>query len=161
HCLGVEVQPEPYMALWRRVLFVSYAIVSWGYRGFVTFFILKFMATFLEPYKLQVISEMLAVAARGVLLWLAPFNLGKSLSKRGRLPDMKRGKVTVSAMIVGAVVLFFFLVPLPVSRVRQTGVVQIQPDALARVSLHVPYPCILEKMHVRDGEFVVEGQELA
>src|SRR5437660_5135740 len=32
HCLGVEVQPEPYMALWRRILFVVYAIASYIYK---------------------------------------------------------------------------------------------------------------------------------
>jgi putative peptide zinc metalloprotease protein len=161
HCLGVEVQPEPYMALWRRILFVTYAIVSWVYRWVVTFSILVFMATFLKPYKLQVISQLLALAAAGSLFGWPLYHLGKSLHRRGRLPDMKRARVTISATIVGAVVLFFFLVPLPVSRVRQTGVVQVQPNALARVFLHVPYPCILEQMYVRDGEFVEKGYELA
>src|SRR5262249_16931568 len=37
HCLGVEVQPEPYMALWRRILFVVYAIASYLYKWLVTF----------------------------------------------------------------------------------------------------------------------------
>jgi putative peptide zinc metalloprotease protein len=169
HCLGVEVQPEPYMALWRRILFVVYAIVSWIYRWVVTFSILVFMATFLKPYKLQVISQMLAIAAAGSLFGWPLYHLGKSLHRRGRLPDMKRGKVTVSAAIVCAVVLFFLFFPLPVSRVNPGGyilpttnaVIQVQPNALARVYLHVPYPCILEQMYVHDGEFVEEDHELA
>ena len=57
HCLGIEVQPEPYMELWRRMLFVIYAIVSYVYRWVVTFSILCFMDTFLKPYKLEVISH--------------------------------------------------------------------------------------------------------
>jgi putative peptide zinc metalloprotease protein len=169
HCLGVEVQPEPYMALWRRCLFVGYAIVSWIYRWVVTFSILVFMATFLKPYKLQVISQLLAVAAAGSMFGWPLYNLGKSLHRRGRLPDMKRSKVTVSATIVGAVVVFFLFVPLPVSRINPGGyilptpnaVVQVHPNALGRVYLHVPYPCILEQMYIRDGDFVIEGQELA
>src|SRR5262245_12202715 len=44
HCLGIEVQPEPYMALWRRLLFVSYAVVSYIYRWVITYVILVFMA---------------------------------------------------------------------------------------------------------------------
>src|SRR5262249_42933487 len=35
HCLGIEVQPEPYMSLWRRILFVFYAVVSYIYRWVV------------------------------------------------------------------------------------------------------------------------------
>lgn len=161
HCLGVEVQPEPYMALWRRILFVTYAIVSWIYRWVVTFSILTFMATFLKPYKLEVISQFLALAAAGSMFGWPIYHLGKNLYKRGRLPDMKRAKATASAMVVLAVVLFVFLFPLPVSRVRQTGVVQIQPTAVTKVFLHVPYPCILEKLSIRDGESVEQGQELA
>ncbi|HMF12033.1 MAG TPA: site-2 protease family protein [Gemmataceae bacterium] len=169
HCLGVEVQPEPYMALWRRWLFVSYAIVSWLYRWIVTFSILGFMATFLKPYKLQVVSQMLAIAAAGSLFGWPLYNLGKSIYRRGRLPDMKRAKVTVCASIVGAVVLFFFLVPLPVSRVNPgsfllptpNALIQVQPNAQSHVYLHVPYPCILEQMYVRDGDYVEKDQVLA
>ncbi len=65
YCLGVEVAPEPYMALWRRVLFVSYAIGSYIYRWVVTFAILWFLYSFLRPYKLEVISQMLALGAAG------------------------------------------------------------------------------------------------
>ena len=63
HCLGIEVQPEQYMELTRRILFVVFAVVSYVYRWVVTFVILRFMATFLKPYKLEVISAMLAVGA--------------------------------------------------------------------------------------------------
>ena len=34
-CLGIEVPPEPYMAPWRKWLFVIYAIASWVYRWVV------------------------------------------------------------------------------------------------------------------------------
>src|SRR5207244_6723668 len=40
YCLGIEVQPEPYMELWRRGLFVGYAIVSSIHRWVVRFVIL-------------------------------------------------------------------------------------------------------------------------
>src|SRR5262249_16922846 len=140
---------------------VTYAIVSWIYRWVITFSILTFMATFLKPYKLEVISQFLALAAAGSMFGWPIYHLGKNLYKRGRLPDMKRAKATASAMVGLAVVMFVFLFPLPVSRVRQTGVVQIQPTAVTKVFLHVPYPCILEKLSIRDGEGVEEGQELA
>src|SRR5437763_6185072 len=41
-CRGGEVQPEGYMELWRRVLFVTYALTSYIYRWVVTFAILWF-----------------------------------------------------------------------------------------------------------------------
>ena len=48
-CLGVEVPPEPYMAPWRKWLFVIYAIASWVYRWVIMFSILWFLADFLGP----------------------------------------------------------------------------------------------------------------
>src|SRR5262249_53783643 len=112
-------------------------------------------------YKLQVISEMLALAAAGSMFGWPLYNLGKNLHKRGRLPDMKRARVTFCAMIVAAVVLFVLLVPLPVSRVRQVGVVEPQSNAVQKLALHVPFPCILEDLKVHDGQWVEEGVELA
>src|ERR1700737_2089331 len=65
YCLGIEVQPEQYMALWRRISFLLYAVISWVYRWVITFSILYFMSNFLKPYKLGVVSGMLAFAAGG------------------------------------------------------------------------------------------------
>jgi putative peptide zinc metalloprotease protein len=162
HCLGIEVQPEPYMALGRKVLFIGYAIVSWIYRWVVTFSILFMLSRFLGP-KLRVISELMTLFAAGSLAGWPLFRLGKNLYKRGRLPDMKSIRVAVSASVVGAAVLFFFLVPLQVSRIRQLALVQVVPDpeTSRKVFLNVPYPSILEELKVQDGQTVVKGQELA
>ena len=65
HCLGIEVQPEPYMALGAASCSWSTRSSATIYRWVVTFVILYFMATFLKPYKLEVISTMLALAAPG------------------------------------------------------------------------------------------------
>ncbi len=159
HCLGIEVQPEPYMVLWRRILFVVYAITSYIYRWVITFSILYFMSQWLEPYKLGVVSGMLAMGAAASMVGWPLYRLGKNLNKRGRLPDMKRVRVTLSGIGVAVVVLFLFAVPLPVSRVRQMALVQVQEDAQTKVFVKVPG--ILEKLHVYDGKEVEEGEILA
>src|SRR5205823_12239429 len=117
HCLGIEVQPEQYMALWRRIMFVIYAVISYVYRWVITFSILYFMSNFLKPYKLGVVSGMLALAAAGSMIGWPLYRMGKNWYKRGRLPDMKSGRVTVSAIALGTLVILFFVLPLPVSRV--------------------------------------------
>ena len=137
HCLGVEVQPEAYMATWRKVLFIIYAVVSYIYRWVITYSILIFMSTFLKPYKLEVVSKMLALASLGSMIGWPLWRLGKNLHRRGRLPDMKTGRAVVSGLVVAAVVVAFFTVPLPVSRVRQCGPGAApgpgrNPDAAAR-----------------------------
>lgn len=159
YCLGIEVQPEQYMDLWRRILFVLYAVISYVYRWVITFSILVFMSKFLEPYRLKVVSQMLAIGAASSMIGWPLYRLGKNLHKRGRLPDMKPVRVTLSAMALAAVLLFICFVPLPVSRVRQLGLVQVQPEVVQKAMVHIPG--ILEQSLVQNGQPVNEGQVLA
>ncbi|HKI36777.1 MAG TPA: site-2 protease family protein [Gemmataceae bacterium] len=159
HCLGVEVQPETYMATNRKVLFIAYAVVSYVYRWVVTYSILIFMSNFLKPYKLEVVSKMLALAALGSMVGWPLWRLGKNLHRRGRLPDMKTGRVVISGTVVGVLLVAFFTVPLPVSRVRQTGLVLMQDSAETPVLLREDGR--LDELKVVNGEYVHKGQELA
>jgi putative peptide zinc metalloprotease protein len=159
HCLGIEVQPEGYMELTRRILFVSYAIVSYVYRWVVTFAILWFMYNFLRPYKLEVISTLLALAAIASMTIWPVYRLCRNIYRRGRLPDMKRWRVMVTGSVLAAMVLFVFLVPVPLSRVRAVGLVEAPPDAMSKVS--VRYPGQLIKLNVRDGQHVEKDEVLA
>src|SRR3954451_2029269 len=113
--LGIEVHSEPYMELCRRILFVNCAIVSWVYKWVVTFFILHFIANFLKPYKLEVISQMLALLSLGAMFGWPLFRLFKNIAKRGRLPDMKSSRAWVSGALLMGVILAFLFLPLPVS----------------------------------------------
>jgi putative peptide zinc metalloprotease protein len=133
--------------------------VSYIYRWVVTFVILKFMATFLKPYKLEVVSELLAVGALASMIGWPMYRLIKNTRKRGRLPDMKPVRVSISATVVAVVLLVVFLVPLPVTRIRQAGVVQVQPNDIAQVAVDVPG--ILKEVLVKEGQYVPKGKELA
>ena len=158
-CLGIEVQPEPYMETGRKVLFLVFAIVSWVYKWVVTFFILKFMSSFLAPYKLEIISNFLALGALASMIGWPAYRMGQSLAKRGRLPDMKNGRVSLTVLAGIAVVLAFFLVPLPVSRIREHGLVQFRPEYLANV--YVTGEGVLKKVHVSEGQYVTKDKLLA
>jgi len=159
-CLGVEVPPQQYMAPWRKWLFAGYAIASWIYRWVVTFGILYFMATWLKPYKLEHVSIMLAAAALLSMVFWPLFRVAKNIRQRGRLPDMKRKRVWITSSIAAAVILAFFLLPLPINRVRETGLVQVQESAVYTVA--VPDPGgILRDQFVQDSDHVVAFQDLA
>jgi putative peptide zinc metalloprotease protein len=155
--LGIEVPPEQYMELGRKFWFLTFAIVSYIYRWVVTFMILKFMATFLKPYKLEVISELLAIGALGSMVGWPLYRLIKNVRKRGRLPDMKPVRVTLSAIALAILILMFFFMPLPVSRIRTHGFVE--PDSITKVSIEVPG--LLKEIMVQEGQFVKKGKELA
>jgi putative peptide zinc metalloprotease protein len=159
HCLGVDVTPEPYMALWRRILFVTYAVGSYIYRWVVTFGILWFLYSFLRPYKLEIISQMLALGAAGSMAGWPVYRLGKSLYKRGRLPDMKKWRVLASAAVLTALVSFACVVPVPVSRIRGSALIQADPSATGKV--YVNHDGILKQLYIRPGNYVTAGQLLA
>ncbi len=158
-CLGIETPPEAYMEPWRRLLFIIFAVVSYVYRWVVTFVILKFMATFLKPYKLEVVSELLAIGALASMIGWPLYRMITNVKKRGRLPDMKPIRVTLSAAVVAVVLLFVFFVPLPVTRIRTHGFVQVQPTEITHVGIDVTGS--LARVFVKEGQVVKQGKELA
>jgi len=158
-CLGIEVPPEQYMEAWRRVWFVVFAIISYVYRWVVTFVILKFMATFLKPYRLEVVSEFLAIGALGSMIGWPLYRLIKNVRKRGRLPDMKPIRVVITTAIVAVVLFVVFFIPMPVTRIREHGTVQVQPTYIAHVTVETPG--ILKTIYVKEGQTVNQGKILA
>jgi putative peptide zinc metalloprotease protein len=87
------------------------------------------------------------------------YRLIKNVNKRGRLPDMKPIRVTISASIVVAALIVVFFIPLPVTRIRQHGFVEVQPKAIGKVEVEVPG--ILTALHVVEGQSVRKGKLLA
>jgi putative peptide zinc metalloprotease protein len=158
-CLGIEVQPEAYMAPGRKWLFVSYAIGSFLYRWFVTVSILFFLAKWLKPYKLETLSMLLAIGAGASLVFWPLYRLVKNIRQRGRLPDMKRKRVAISTVVLAVFLGLFFFLPLPVSRVRAVGLVQVSEGN--RESVHVAESGILTEVMVHDGQPVERGMDLA
>lgn len=159
YCLGIETMPEPYMETGRKILFFTYAVVSYVYRWVITFFILQFMATFLAPYKLEIISNLLALGALASMIGWPLYRMGKNLVKRGRLPDMKSGRVIMTSIVGAGLILGFFTIPLPVTRIREFGLVQFHPEYVSQ--LFVSTDAILTKVHVTEGEHVAKGKVLA
>lgn len=156
--LGIETPPEPYMAPGRKILFVSYAVISYVYRWVLTFSIIWFLSDFLGP-KLKIISQTIAVMSLlSMIIWPA-YRAFKNVSQRGRLPDMKPKRVWITATIFAGLIAAFFLLPLPISRIREQGLVAIHPDHGSPVGLKLP--ATLSGLTVKDGQTVVQGQVLA
>ena len=164
YCLGVEVPPEPYMALDRKILFLGFAIISYIYRWIITFSILWFVSNWL-PDKLVIFTRMLMIFSLASMVVWPIYRLAKNIHKRGRLPDMKALNSTITAIVVGVLVLAFFLVPLPVGRVRQQALVEFDPNHVVEVDVPLwekpERPPVLEELLVRDGEQVEKDQILA
>lgn len=159
-CLGIEVPPRPYMAPWRKILFVSYAICSWIYRWVVTFSILYFLTNWLKPYNMESISYMLAIAALASMLVWPLYRLIRSTMERGRLPDMKRTRVIITCTVIALLLGAFFFAPLPINRVLEVGVARVQDGHIINITIPDAGGFLVEQ-YVQDGDFVKEGQDLA
>jgi len=158
-CLGIEVPPEQYMELGRKAMFVSYAIVSYIYRWIVTFGILFFLYNLLKPYKLEVVSQALTIASMLSMIGWPIFNVGKNIYRRGRVPDMKSHRVMITTCVFLFAAAIFFLVPMPVSRLRSQALLMPQQEHSRK--LFATYPGILSKLNFKPGQTVRSGEELA
>jgi putative peptide zinc metalloprotease protein len=159
--LGIEVPPEPYMALNRRILFVVYAVLAYLYRWFVTFSILYTLSTFLKPYKLGTLSKALTLFALGSVEGWPMYRMVKAYQQRGRLPDMKPRRVAVTVTIFTVIVLAFFLLPLPISRVQEKGLIELDPNHSQKVFVPVAKGATLQQVFVQEGDHVEKDQEIA
>jgi putative peptide zinc metalloprotease protein len=159
-CLGIEVPPEPYMAPGRKWLFVIYAVASWIYRWVVMFSILWFLSDFLGP-KLKILSQMLAVASLASLFIWPTYRVIKNISQRGRLPDMKAPRVYITLFVFLAVLVGFFFLPLPVSRVHETGLVSLNPAYAEAILLPEPARMLELEAVGRPGREVRQNEVLA
>ena len=72
---------------------------------------------------------------------------------------MKRKRVMVTMGVLAALVGAFFFLPLPVSRVRDVGMVQVSEGH--REAVHVVDTAILTEIIVHDGQTVERGMDLA
>ncbi len=156
--LGIEVPEDGYMAPGRKALFIGYAVGSWVYRWVVTVGVIFFLADFLGP-KLKILSQMLAVLSVASMFVMPVVKVVKNVRQRGRLPDMKAGRVYITFGLLGAAVLAFFVLPLPVSRIHDTGFVALDPGYEEAVLL--PEPARLTALEVKAGQPVRGGQVLA
>ncbi len=159
-CLGVDTPAEQYMAPWRKWLFAIYAIASWVYRWVVTFSIRWFLADVLGP-KLKILSQMLAVLSLASLFVWPVVKVIKNIRQRGRLPDMKAARVYITLGVFAVLILAFFFLPLPVSRVHETGLVGVDPDAMEGVFLTEPARLVSMDDSIRPGRRVAPREQLA
>lgn len=159
--LGIEVPPEPYMALNRRILFVIYAVLAYLYRWFVTFSILYTLSTFLKPYKLETLSKGLTLFALGTLVGWPLYRMIKGYQQRGRLPDMKPQRVAITAIVAAIIILAFFFLPLPISRVREKGLIELDPEHSQKVFVPYSKGATLQRVSVEEGDVVDRDQEIA
>lgn len=157
--LGACVRRGASIARWRRRLMLGYALVSLVYRWLMAFAVLWLVTRFLQAHHVVGIAALFAMLTIGSMVGWPVYRCLRFFKQGGRVPEMQPQRLAYSAAVLTLVLLAFFLVPLPVSRVRQVGLVEVPPEGLTKVFLQVPGS--LQKLNARDGQRVAPGDVLA
>jgi putative peptide zinc metalloprotease protein len=112
-CLGLEEPDDPFLPERNQAFFALYSVAAAIYRWIVTFSILWFLYKLFEPYGLKVVSQTIATISIVTLVAQPLWKVGKFFYIPGRLEQVKRKNVQITAAVLGAVFAFVFLVPLP------------------------------------------------
>ena len=154
-CWGTD-QPAPGPTGLRGLLFTVYAIAATLYGWMVTVFMVWFLTTFLEPYKLTIFGWGLAALA-ATNMFVLPLLMGLVTVRRN--PAVLRPKqwwrpVLATAFVAGTV---YALCVVPLPR-RVYAVLTIEPVHSQQVTVAVPGQ--IRKIHVVAGQAVQAGDPL-
>ncbi len=156
-CLGLEQPDDPFMPEGRGKFFLPiYAVAAAVYRWVVVLSILLFLNKVFEPYRLQIIGQMIAAMALVSLVVAPLWKLGKFFYVPGRLAKVKKPRFYATLGVLAAIVAFVVWVPLPYSVLCSF---EVQPRKASPV--YVDVDGILEEVYVEPGDQVSPGTELA
>ncbi|WP_233200086.1 hemolysin D [Blastopirellula marina] len=156
YCLGMDPPEDPFLPERNQFFFGLYTVASNLYRLVVTASIMLFLNQVFKPYGLQVIGQMIALAGIYGLVVMPVYQLWKFLYVPGRMAQVKRKNVLITATTVAAVIAGFVYIPVPQWVMCP---VDIQPDDAESVFVVVPGE--LDQMLVQPGERVTAGTKLA
>ncbi len=155
-CLGMDEPEDPFLPQRNQVFFALYSVASALYTWFITFSILIFLQKVFEPYGLQVIGQIIGMAAIGGLVIRPLWQLGNYFWVPGRLEQVKKERFRITVAVVGAAILAFLFLPLPYHIICTLDV-----EAQDAKKVFVEVPGSLVELCVHAGQHVEQGQVLA
>lgn len=155
-CLGLEPPEDPFLPERNRVFFGIYAVASAVYRWVVVFSIMFFIYKVFEPYRLEVIGQMIGMMSLYGLFIMPLWKLAKFFWVPGRIHKVKKLRLLASLMVVAAAVAGVALIPIPYYVISP---MEVQP--LHAASIYVSEPGQLEEVYVVPGQKVETNEQLA
>jgi putative peptide zinc metalloprotease protein len=157
-CLGIENFAPRQISPPRQFWLVLYSAVSFLYRWLVTAGILTSLYFFLKSLQMDAIGALMAVGIACILISRSLYQACRKIYQYGRESKVKTGRMIVTTAVLTALLVLSFL-PLPISPIVRTGLIQLEPEANEKV--FVPYSATLERSYVHDGLHIEKGQLLA
>jgi putative peptide zinc metalloprotease protein len=154
-CLGLKEPADPFLPRRKREWFAAYAVAAAVYRWVVTLAILWFLHKMFEPYRLEIVGQLLAggmiYASVGRPLW----RVFQFFRVPGRIHQVNRKRMYATGGLLAAALAFALFAPLPAA--TYCGF-ELQPRDAAPV--YVDVPGVLEEIAVQPGQTVQAGQTL-
>lgn len=155
-CLGIESPEDPFLPQRNQLFFAAYSVAAAAYRWVVALSIMWFLYKVWEPYRLEIIGQIIALAALYGLFVQPIWKVAKFFWVPGRINKVKKPRMYATLALLSLLVAGIFWIPLP-NRVFCTF--EIQPHGSSPIYIDVPGE--LEKVHVRPGDKVAAGAPLA
>ena len=156
HCLGLEMQEDPFLPQSNHAMFALYTIAAVAYRWFVFFSILFFLNKVFEPYGLKILGQGIALMGVFGLVVQPIWQLGKFMHVPGRMDQVKWHRVGITTAIVATIILLIMFAPFP-----RNVTCPVQVEARADRSVFVQVPGMLAQLYVRPGQHVQQGELIA
>lgn len=155
-CLGIESPHDPFLPERNQLAFALYTVAAAVYRWIVTFSILWFLYKVFQPYRLEIIGQIITLMALYGLLVQPVYKMVKFFWIPGRVDKVKKPRMYGTIAGVAAVAAAVVFIPLPFNVMCTLEIEPHEPD-----SVYVIYPGTLEKVLVKAGDSVDANEPLA
>lgn len=112
-CLGMEQPEDPFLPTRNQFGFMFYSVAASIYSWVVMLSILFFLFRVFQPYRLQVIGQIIGIASIASLVGRPLWSLGKFFYVPGRVQEVKKPRFYASLGIVVALLAAIVFMPLP------------------------------------------------
>ena len=151
--LGLEEPDDPFLPKRNQAMFALYSVAAATYSWVVMVSILFFLFKVFEPYRLEVIGQMIAVASIASMIGRPLWSVGKFFYVPGRVDDVKKPRLYATLGVLGVIILAFLFLPLPYHLFCALEVQPHNPD-----QVYVKVDGQLDEIGVEPGETVKTGQ---
>ncbi|MEX2140212.1 MAG: efflux RND transporter periplasmic adaptor subunit [Pirellulales bacterium] len=155
-CLGLKEPDDPFLPERNQAFFAVYSVASAVYLWVITFSILYFLYKVFEPYRLQIIGQMLVSLSLVSLVGMPLYKLFRFFHVPGRVDQVKRPRLFATLVVLAVVAAAILLVPLP-----YRIICPLEIKASNAESVYVVVEGDLAKVNVKPGDYVAAGQTLA
>ena len=152
----MELQENPFLPQHRKGWFAFYTVASVIYRWVVVFSIMMFLMKVLEPYGLQALGRIVAVAGLTGMIVKPCWDIIKFFRTPGRASRMKRKNMAISLAVATGLVAGIVWLPLPY---HVSCAVEIQPQDSQQVYALVPGRLV--GWYKQPGDRVRAGEAIA